>query len=69
MDFTPLNLAASNNNHSFDTAMFEAAANPGAREINDKTPWDYAQGDEARKNTGPKKHFSDFRLNSPTDWS
>ena len=64
MDFTPLNLVASNNNHSFVTALFEAAAYPGARDMND-----YAQGDEALKNTGPKEHFSDFRLNTPTYWS
>lgn len=65
MDFTPLNLVASNNNHSFVTAMFEAAANSGARDINDRTPWDYAQGDETLKNTGPKKHFFGFSVKHP----
>lgn len=53
MDFTPLNLAASNNNHSFVTGLFEAAANPGARDMNDKTPWDYAENNEAIKNSTP----------------
>ena len=60
MDFTPLNLVASNNDHSFVTALFEAAAYPGARDMND-----YAQGDEALKNTGPKKHFFGFSVKHP----
>lgn len=42
MGFTPLHPAASNNNHSFVTALFEAAADPGARDIIDKASWDYA---------------------------
>ncbi len=65
MGFTPLHPAASNNNHSFVTALFEAAADPGARDIIDKASWDYAQGNEALKNTGPKKHFTDFRFKNP----
>lgn len=53
-------LAASNNNHSFVTGLFESAADPGARDINDKRPWDYAQGSEALKTQAPKSNLRIF---------
>ena len=63
VDFTALHVAAERNeNPSVITALIEGGADPGARDEWGKTPFDYAEDNEALRGTDAYWRLNDGRF-------
>ena len=66
--YTPLHEAAEHNkNPAVIEVLLAAGANPKARTVEGKTPWDFAQDNEALKGSDAFWRLNEARFESPSE--